>query len=54
MLYDLKEFYDTDKDIMMYDVYLNGQWVGEVSKGELDSAEDDFEKESIIDEKLGL
>ena len=54
MLYELKEFYDTDKDIMMYDVYLNGQWVCEVSKGELDSAEDDFEKESIIDEKLGL
>lgn len=52
MLYDLKEFYDTDKGIMVYDVYLNGKWVGEISKGELDSAEDDFEKESIIEEKI--
>lgn len=54
MLYDLKEFYDTYKDLMMYDVYLNGQWVGEVEKGKIDSAEDEFEAEKIIDEELDL
>ena len=54
MLYNLKEFYDTDKGIMMYDVYLNGQWVGEVEKGAIDSAEDEFEAEKYIEEKLDL